>query len=66
MSFVLVSPSTLVWFHVRWAMGERRAWSVAGATLASVMRIASIVAILGWIMPTPLATPETVTLTGSR
>jgi hypothetical protein len=63
-SLVLVSPSTLIWFHVRWTIGDSNPWSVAGATLASVRMTLSIVAMRGWIMPTPLATPETVTVTG--
>ena len=34
MSLVLVSPSTLSWFHVRAATGRRREWRTAGSTLA--------------------------------
>ncbi len=59
MSFVLVSPSTLSWFHVRAAAGRRSAWRSAGSTVASVRSTASIVAIRGWIIPTPLAMPVT-------
>ena len=59
MSFVLVSPSTLSWFHVRAAAGRRSSWRSGGSTLASVRRTASIVAIRGWIIPTPLAMPVT-------
>ena len=64
MSLVLVSPSTVSWFHVRAAAGRSRPSSVSGSAVASVMRTASIVAMPGWIMPTPLATPETRTVTG--
>ena len=56
-SFVLVSPSTVSWFHVRSTTGRRISCSVAGSTRASVSRTASIVAIRGWIMPTPFAMP---------
>ena len=63
MSLVLVSPSTESWFQVRTAAGRRRPARTAGSTAASVRTTASIVAIRGWIMPTPLAMPETVTRT---
>ncbi len=36
MSFVLVSPSTLSWFHVRAAAGRRSEWRSGGSTVASV------------------------------
>ncbi len=42
---------------------RRRSRSVAGDAVASVRTIESIVAILGWIIPTPLAMPVTVTAT---
>ncbi len=61
MSFVDVSPSTLSWSQVRAAAGRSRPWSVAGSTAASVRTIDSIVAIRGWIIPTPLAIPVTRT-----
>ena len=64
MSFVLVSPSTESWFQVRTVATRSRPWRVAGLTAASVRTIASMVAIRGWIMPTPLAMPATVTVTG--
>ena len=63
----------------RWWTGRRRRWSgsrcgprsaaaggcsVSGWASASVSTKLSIVAMLGWIMPTPLATPLTVTVTG--
>ena len=60
-SFVEVSPSTLSWSHVRAAAGRSSPWSVAGSTVASVRTIESIVAIRGWIIPTPLAIPVTRT-----
>ncbi len=61
MSLVLVSPSTVSWFQVRAAAGRRRPARTAGSTAASVRMIESIVAIPGWIMPTPLAQPLIVT-----
>ena len=64
MSLVLVSPSTLSWFQVRAAAGRSSPHNVSGATAASVSTTASIVAIRGWIIPTPLAIPLTVTVTG--
>ena len=63
-SLVLVSPSTESWSHVRAAAGRSRPHSTSGATVASVSTIDSIVAIRGWIIPTPLAMPLTVTGTG--
>ena len=64
MSFVLVSPSTDSWSQVRAAAGRSRPHRTSGATVASVSTIDSIVAIRGWIIPTPLAIPLTVTRTG--
>ncbi len=66
MSFVLVSPSTLSWSHVRAVAGRSSPWSAAGSIVASVRTIASIVAILGWIIPTPLAMPVTRTRRTAR
>ncbi len=63
MSLVLVSPSTESWSHVRAAVPRRSAWSVAGSAVASVRTTDSIVAMFGWIIPTPLAIPVTVTST---
>ena len=60
MSFVDVSPSTESWFQVRDAAPASSARSVAGSAVASVRMTDSIVAIRGWIMPTPLAMPLTV------
>ena len=63
-SLVLVSPSTVSWFHVRAAAERSSPSSVSGSAVASVITTASMVAMPGWIMPTPLATPETRTVTG--
>ena len=46
------------WFQVRAAAGRSSPWSVGGSTVASVSTNDSIVAIRGWIMPTPLAMPR--------
>ena len=60
MSFVLVSPSTESWFQVRDSGAlEAGVTGSAGATVASVSTIESIVAICGWIIPTPFAIPVT-------
>ncbi len=64
MSLVLVSPSTDSWSQVLAAAGRSRPHSVSGSTAASVSTTASIVAIRGWIIPTPLAIPLRVTGTG--
>ena len=63
-SLVLVSPSTDSWSQVRAAAGRSRPQRTSGATAASVSTTDSIVAIRGWIIPTPLAMPQTVTVTG--
>ena len=60
MSLVLVSPSTESWFQVRAAAGRSRSHRTSGATGASVRMTESIVAMFGWIIPTPLAMPVTV------
>ena len=60
-SLVLVSPSTDSWSQVRATIGRSIRDRSAGETAASVSTYASIVAMRGWIMPTPLAMPETVT-----
>ena len=62
-SLVLVSPSTDSWSQVRAAAGRSRPHRTSGATAASVSTTDSIVAIRGWIIPTPLAMPLTVTVT---
>ena len=64
-SLVLVSPSTDSWSQVRAAAGRSRLHRTSGATAASVSTTDSIVAMFGWIIPTPLAMPVTVTVTGS-
>ena len=64
-SLVLVSPSTDSWSHVRAAAGRRTLHRTSGATAASVSTTDSIVAMFGWIIPTPLAMPVIVTVTGS-
>ena len=61
-SFVLVSPSTVSWSQVRAAAGRSSPCRAAGSIVASVITIASIVAIRGWIIPTPLAIPLTWTV----
>src|SRR6185503_20683885 len=65
-SFVEVSPSTLSWSHVLAAAGRSSPYSVEGSTDASVKTTDSIVAIRGWIIPTPLAIPVTRTGRGAR
>ena len=64
MSLVLVSPSTESWSQVRAAAGRSSDQSVSGSAAASVSTIESIVAMFGWIIPTPFAMPLTVTVTG--
>ena len=66
LSLVLVSPSTESWFQVVADAARRRSRSVAGEAVASVRTIESIVAIRGWIIPTPLAMPVTVTVHRAR
>ena len=63
MSLVDVSPSTESWSQVRAAAGRSSAQSASGATAASVSTTESIVAMFGWIIPTPLAMPLTRTVT---
>ena len=57
MSLVEVSPSTLTILKVRCTSLESAFCSMAGLTAASVVRNTSIVAMLGWIIPEPLAMP---------
>ena len=57
-SLVLVSPSTESWSQVRRRGRPEQAQSAAGAAVASVRTTESIVAIRGWIIPTPLAMPR--------
>ena len=62
-SLVEVSPSTVSWFQVRAMIGRMRRDNVSGSIVASVVMTESIVAIRGWIIPTPLAMPDTRTCT---
>ena len=57
MSLVEVSPSTLTMLKVSCTSVERAFWSISGETAASVVMNTSMVAMLGWIMPLPLAMP---------
>ena len=52
---VEVSPSTLIWLKVAGTTADSAFCSSAGAILTSVVINSSIVAILGWIIPDPLA-----------
>ena len=54
-SLVEVSPSTEIWLKVAGTTADRAVCSTSGATLASVVKNSSMVAMLGWIMPEPLA-----------
>ena len=56
-SFVLVSPSTEIALNVRSAALSSVARSVAASTRASVVTNARSVAMCGWIIPAPFATP---------
>ena len=58
-SLVEVSPSMLVCSKVAADASRRSVASSSGVAAASVSTTAIMVAIRGWIMPTPLATPET-------
>ena len=60
-SFVEVSPSTVIWLKVFSTFCERASCRVSLEITASQVIKASMVAILGWIMPEPLATPAMVT-----
>ena len=50
-----VSPSTEIWLKVAGTTVESAFCSTAGSTWASVVMKSSMVAMLGWIMPEPLA-----------
>ena len=54
-SFVDMSPSTVIVLKVSSVAAESAACSVTGAMAASVVTKQSIVAICGWIIPEPLA-----------
>ncbi len=60
MSLVLVSPSTVTMLKVRSTQRDSTRWSSAAATGASVVRNPSMVAMLIWIIPEPLAIPPMV------
>ena len=57
MSFVEVSPSTLIMLKVFCTSPESAFCSISALTAASVVRNTSMVAMFGWIMPLPLAMP---------
>ena len=57
-SFVEVSPSTVIALNVRATALRSACESRAGEIAASVARNASIVAIFGWIIPAPLQQPR--------
>ena len=60
MSLVEVSPSTETMLKVSSATHLSAFWSRAGEMAASVVTKQSMVAILGWIIPEPLAMPPIV------
>jgi hypothetical protein len=62
-SFVEVSPSTVMRFRLSPTALTSARRSSAGATVASVVKKASIVARFGAIMPAPFAMPPTWQLT---
>ena len=64
MSFVLVSPSTVISWNERSTARRSTPRSACGSTGASVATTASIVAMSGWIMPEPFAVPPTVATKG--
>ena len=55
MSLVEVSPSTVIWLNVAGTTSASALRSTAGSAWTSVVINSSIVAMLGWIMPDPLA-----------
>src|SRR5690349_15627721 len=57
-SLVEVSPSTVMQLNDRFAACAASARAMGNASLASVATKPSIVAMLGWIMPAPLAIPD--------
>lgn len=60
LSLVEVFPSTETQLNVPRATSESVDWSVLAGSPASVKTTDNIVAMLGWIMPAPLAHPQTV------
>ncbi len=62
MSLVLVSPSMLMRLKLPLAAVAKAVWSKGWAMLRSVATTLNMVAMLGWIIPAPLATPVRVTV----
>ena len=60
-SLVEVSPSTVIWLKVFSTFWLKANWRVSLEILASQVINPNMVAILGWIIPEPLATPAIVT-----
>ena len=56
-SLVDVSPSTVMWLKDSFTAAHSTSRKTVGATAASVVMKASMVAMRGWIIPAPLATP---------
>ena len=56
-SLVEVSPSTLMRLKLTWTVSSRAVRIISGEMAQSVVRKQSMVPILGWIMPLPLAMP---------
>ena len=56
-SLVEVSPSIEIMLKVLWMSPESAFCSISGEIAASVVMNTSMVAMLGWIMPLPLAMP---------
>ena len=57
MSFVDVSPSTLIMLKLSCTSAERAFCSIPALMAQSPVMKTSMVAMFGWIMPLPLATP---------
>ena len=66
MSFVLVSPSTVIWLNELSTASRRARRRNDGATAASVVMNPSIVAMFGWIIPEPLHMPPMRTVRPPR
>ena len=66
MSLVEVSPSTVTRLNVRGTISWRASWSTSWAMAQSVVMKHSMVPILGWIIPEPLAMPPIVTVLPPR
>ncbi|MNH43132.1 hypothetical protein D3C79_1049690 [compost metagenome] len=61
MSFVDVSPSTVIALNVKLVIVDKAACNTSDSMLASVVIKPSIVAIFGSIIPEPFATPAIIT-----